>query len=388
MKPATSGGGWKAVRYTLRMANRRAGCRCGAPCAAGTPARPARSAWAASWAAWSTRPATFPKSARSRCRRWSPTCRAASRRDFFARYSIAAAAGALAARARIVRPARRIRSTPRPGDTHYRADRVGRGARPARGDSCKRSGPDAASSTPAADRRTKPASCCSSSPGCSARNYVNNCSYYCHQASGVGLATRTRHRHGDGQLDDVEHADLYILIGGNPASNHPRLLRSLMADPPPRRARHRHQPGRRRSASSTSACRSDSASLLFGTRDRQPLRPAAHRRRHRAAHRRRQARARTRRRTTDAFIDAAHRRVRRRSHGRSSRRPWDEIEPAAGVAARRRSTQVAEMYMAAKQRRVRLDDGDHASSARRRERADDRQPRAAARHGRPARARA
>ncbi len=29
-------------------------------------------------------------------------------------------------------------------------------------------------------------------------------------------------------LDDVEHADLFILIGGNPASNHPRLMRSLM----------------------------------------------------------------------------------------------------------------------------------------------------------------
>ena len=30
------------------------------------------------------------------------------------------------------------------------------------------------------------------------------------------------------QLEDVEQCDLYILIGGNPASNHPRLLRSLM----------------------------------------------------------------------------------------------------------------------------------------------------------------
>ena len=29
-------------------------------------------------------------------------------------------------------------------------------------------------------------------------------------------------------LDDVEHADLFFLIGGNPASNHPRLMRTLM----------------------------------------------------------------------------------------------------------------------------------------------------------------
>ncbi len=29
-------------------------------------------------------------------------------------------------------------------------------------------------------------------------NNVNNCSYYCHQASGVGLTIVARHRHGDG----------------------------------------------------------------------------------------------------------------------------------------------------------------------------------------------
>ena len=59
-------------------------------------------------------------------------------------------------------------------------------------------------------------------------NYVNNCSYYCHQASGVGLASSLGTGTATVQLDDVEHSDLYVLIGGNPASNHPRLLRSLM----------------------------------------------------------------------------------------------------------------------------------------------------------------
>ena len=42
------------------------------------------------------------------------------------------------------------------------------------------------------------------------------------------------------------------------------------------------------------------------------------------------------------------------------------------------------MYMSAEERRLRLDDGHHAPPARRRERADDRQPGPAARHGRPA----
>lgn len=59
-------------------------------------------------------------------------------------------------------------------------------------------------------------------------NYVNNCSYYCHQASGVGLGAALGTGTGTIQLHDLDHADLYILIGGNPASNHPRLMRSLM----------------------------------------------------------------------------------------------------------------------------------------------------------------
>jgi molybdopterin-dependent oxidoreductase alpha subunit len=59
-------------------------------------------------------------------------------------------------------------------------------------------------------------------------NNVNNCSYYCHQASGVGLTSAIGSGAGTVQLDDIEHADLVFLIGGNPASNHPRLLRSLM----------------------------------------------------------------------------------------------------------------------------------------------------------------
>jgi molybdopterin-dependent oxidoreductase alpha subunit len=59
-------------------------------------------------------------------------------------------------------------------------------------------------------------------------NYVNNCSYYCHQASGVGLGMALGTGAGTVRLEDLEKADLYILIGANPASNHPRLMRSLM----------------------------------------------------------------------------------------------------------------------------------------------------------------
>lgn len=59
-------------------------------------------------------------------------------------------------------------------------------------------------------------------------NYVNNCSYYCHQASGVGLGSSIGTGAGTVRLEDLQHTDLYLLIGANPSSNHPRLMRSLM----------------------------------------------------------------------------------------------------------------------------------------------------------------
>ncbi|MFO0914608.1 MAG: FdhF/YdeP family oxidoreductase [Pirellulales bacterium] len=58
-------------------------------------------------------------------------------------------------------------------------------------------------------------------------NNVNNCSYYCHQASGVGLNNSLGTGTATVTLEDLEHADLVFVIGGNPASNHPRLMSSL-----------------------------------------------------------------------------------------------------------------------------------------------------------------
>ncbi len=58
-------------------------------------------------------------------------------------------------------------------------------------------------------------------------NNVNNCSFYCHQASGVGLNSVLGTGTATLQLEDVEHADLVFIIGGNPASNHPRLMTTL-----------------------------------------------------------------------------------------------------------------------------------------------------------------
>ncbi len=59
-------------------------------------------------------------------------------------------------------------------------------------------------------------------------NNVNNCSFYGHQASGIGLSGALGVSTGSVSLADLDHSDLVVLIGGNPASNHPRFMRTLM----------------------------------------------------------------------------------------------------------------------------------------------------------------
>lgn len=59
-------------------------------------------------------------------------------------------------------------------------------------------------------------------------NHVSNCSYYCHQASGVGLKDSIGTGTATVGLEDLDDADLVFLIGGNPASNHPRLMTTLV----------------------------------------------------------------------------------------------------------------------------------------------------------------
>lgn len=58
-------------------------------------------------------------------------------------------------------------------------------------------------------------------------NNVNNCSYYCHQATGIGLYNAIGTGTATVTLEDVTHADLIFVIGANPSSNHPRLVHQL-----------------------------------------------------------------------------------------------------------------------------------------------------------------
>ncbi len=59
-------------------------------------------------------------------------------------------------------------------------------------------------------------------------NDVSNCSYYCHQASSVALGQAIGSGTATVTLDDLGLADLVVLAGANPASNHPRLITQLV----------------------------------------------------------------------------------------------------------------------------------------------------------------
>ena len=58
-------------------------------------------------------------------------------------------------------------------------------------------------------------------------NNVNNCSYYCHQATGVGLANTIGTGTATVELEDLADCDMLFFIGANPASNHPRFIYQL-----------------------------------------------------------------------------------------------------------------------------------------------------------------
>lgn len=58
-------------------------------------------------------------------------------------------------------------------------------------------------------------------------NNINNCSYYCHQASGDGLLPTIGTSTGTIELADLGKCDLVFVLGANPSSNHPRLIHQL-----------------------------------------------------------------------------------------------------------------------------------------------------------------
>ncbi|MEN8966668.1 MAG: FdhF/YdeP family oxidoreductase [Polaribacter sp.] len=58
-------------------------------------------------------------------------------------------------------------------------------------------------------------------------NNLPDCSNMCHESSGAALTQTLGIGKGSVTLDDFNHADLVIVIGQNPGTNHPRMLTAL-----------------------------------------------------------------------------------------------------------------------------------------------------------------
>ncbi len=226
MKPKKTGGGWAAVAYTLRMAN--------------------RVGWRALWRAMSAKNTCKTCALgmggqsggmRNELGHWPEVCKksfqamvadmqAGIKPDFFATYSLAQLQ-TLSSRelewcGRLTSPV-----YAGPGDTHYRPvpwdfalDRILRQLR--------EHAPDETFFYCSGRSSNEAGFLLQLFARLYGTNFVHNCSYYCHQASGVGLGAALGTGTATVALDDLDKADLFFLIGGNPASNHPRLMRSLM----------------------------------------------------------------------------------------------------------------------------------------------------------------
>ncbi|WP_027927796.1 FdhF/YdeP family oxidoreductase [Amycolatopsis benzoatilytica] len=58
-------------------------------------------------------------------------------------------------------------------------------------------------------------------------NNLPDCSNMCHESSGAALSATTGIGKGSVSLADLHHADLIVVVGQNPGTNHPRMLSAL-----------------------------------------------------------------------------------------------------------------------------------------------------------------
>ena len=58
-------------------------------------------------------------------------------------------------------------------------------------------------------------------------NNLPDCSNMCHESTSVGLAEVIGIGKGSVTLDDIHHAELLVIMGQNPGTNHPRMLSAL-----------------------------------------------------------------------------------------------------------------------------------------------------------------
>ena len=76
-------------------------------------------------------------------------------------------------------------------------------------------------------------------------NNLPDCSNMCHESSGAALAHSIGIGKGSVLLEDIYAADLIMVVGQNPGTNHPRMLSALEAGEGQRRPHRQRQPARR-----------------------------------------------------------------------------------------------------------------------------------------------
>ncbi len=226
MKRATSGGGWAAIRYTLRMAHCVGWRRLWRAMRAKNACKTCALGMGGQLGGMRNEAGHWPEVCKKSLQAMVADMQGALRPDFFQTFNLA--------QLRSLTP-RELEWSGRltqplyagPDDTHYRViswdDALTRLA-----DQLKHNRPDENFFYASGRSSNEAGFLLQLFARLYGTNYVNNCSYYCHQASGVGLGRSLGTGTATITLDDVEHCDLFFLIGGNPASNHPRLLRTLM----------------------------------------------------------------------------------------------------------------------------------------------------------------
>ncbi len=226
MKRMKSGGGWKAIAYTLRMANRVGWWRLWKAMRSKNACKTCALGMGGQSGGMRNEAGHWPEVCKKSLQAMVADMQKGLQPEFFQRYGIA--------ELRTLTPRElewcgRI-TTPLyagPDDTHYRVTRLGRGTGAAR--RRLRENPPDQNFFYASGRSSNEAGfLLQLFSRLYGTNYVNNCSFYCHQASGVGLGRSLGTGTATVTLEDVEETDLFVLIGGNPSSNHPRLMRSLM----------------------------------------------------------------------------------------------------------------------------------------------------------------
>ena len=225
MKRPASGGGWKAINYSLRLARRVGPWRMWNAMRSKNACKTCAVGMGGQLGGMVNEGGLFPEVCKKSFQAMASDMQGAITPEFLARFGInelrAMSPRELEASGRLVAPLHLAA-----GETHYREigwdealDKVS--------DSIRESGPEKTFYYCSGRSSNEAGFLLQLLARVQGTNYVNNCSYYCHQASGAGMSSSVGVGTPTIRWEDLHHCDLYLVFGANPASNHPRLMTNL-----------------------------------------------------------------------------------------------------------------------------------------------------------------